>query len=187
MRNVIQITLIAVLVTIGGGSLFAGDLEIGAGLEGQRTSWEENSGSGTLKVAYGWGQWSAYVLNQLGYAQVDRRVLQHLEVGAEFRMSLPWTHPFVRLGAVHQHEITSEYLSHDKTSLLGVGDGIRHRGGLALGVGTKIFLGRHERGDFYATLEATGDILAGAVGPKLSFGFGAALGFSYDFDKRDHK
>lgn len=161
------------------------ELIVATGLEAQASSWSnDHAGAGTLKFAYQWDAWSTYFLTELGIASVDERVLEHLELGAAYRYPIGSNYGFIRAGLTHRHEVPGEAIDNSYTTLLGFGDGIRHRAGAAAGAGFLFPFARYAGGEIFVSLEANVDTLAGAAGPTDYWGAGFALGYAYDLSAR---
>lgn len=172
---------------LSGRPASAGELDVALGADAGTSSWDEGAvGHGTLKLGYRfWRPWFQLTyLGKVGYAEIDERVLTYLSLGAEVRPSFAGgrLRPYLRASLVHQHEEPVVAIQHQPfQSLIGVGDGIRHRGGAALALGTELSLRQHERGRWYATIDATSTHFPDDRGPQHYLALGAGVGFTWDF------
>jgi hypothetical protein len=105
-------------------------------------------------------------------SHVDTRQLTGLSLGLGGTLPLPKVKPWVRAGVLHQHEQGWVSLARSPlTSVLGIGDGIRHRVGLFFAGGAEWPLSSLGRGELFF---APG--LNGAVFPDTELGPGLYLG-----------
>ena len=120
-----------------------------------------------------------------GVAEVDDRGIEQLSAGVELWQPLRGSNRgFFRFGVTHQHELPGDAIESDPAgTLLGFGDGIRHRGGLGGAFGIQVPFRSHRAGDFFVGLEATLDRVVGSAGPDWYWGGGASVGFSYELGK----
>ena len=168
----------------------AGELDLAIGADAGASSWDEGAvGHGTFKLGYRflrpWFQLT--YLGKIGYASIDERVLSYFAVGAEVRPSLAGgrVRPYLRASLVHQHEEPLVAIEHQPfQSLIGVGDGIRHRGGGALALGVELPLRPHERGRWYASIDLTSTYFPDDRGPEHYVTLGAGLGVTWDLAAR---
>ena len=168
----------------------AGELDLAIGADAGGSSWDEGAvGHGTFKLGYRflrpWFQLT--YLGKIGYASTDERVLSYFALGAEVRPSLAGgrVRPYLRASLVHQHEEPLVAIEHQPfQSLIGVGDGIRHRGGGALALGVELPLRPHERGRWYASVDLTSTYFPDDRGPEHYVTLGAGLGVTWDFAAR---
>lgn len=177
------------MVVLGalGGPAVAGDLVISGSLEGQGTTWDTDvAGNGILMTDYRRGFWSVSFLGKLGYGAVDERVLEYLDLGARFWKRLGRTSLYLRPGLVHQHEIPRESIDAGPFStILGVGDGIRHRAGLSAGAGVMVGVIPYKYGTFFAIVHTgAAYFFENEKGPSLYWGGGLGIGFTYDLSKQ---
>ena len=156
-----------------------------AGLAGVRTTWSGDYGGGTaLQLGIRANDYVGfYFLPRLGYAAVDERMTTFVSAGIKV-----WptgrsyaVEPYLRLAYAHQHEETMVIVRDDPISaLFGIGDGIRHRGGLEGAIGAEFPLAAYERIGIFAALESTTTWYYDTRGPHWYFGATGALGLSYD-------
>ncbi|HEX7666802.1 MAG TPA: hypothetical protein VF407_19875, partial [Polyangiaceae bacterium] len=77
-----------------------------------------------------------YVQSGLGYAPVNQRELVQIAFGGQLWLRVWKLKPFVRLAVIHQHEESTASWKNDfGESLLGIGNGIRHRAGAEAALG----------------------------------------------------
>lgn len=89
------------------------------------------------------------VVTRLSYSMVDDRMLTYLSVGATGYLPLRIVRPYARLAFVHQHEESRAAIEDGPgDAALGVGPGIRHRAGLAGGLGAETVVGRQGKALF---------------------------------------
>ncbi len=184
MRRMIFVVTLCGVALIGPGWASAGELVLAGSVEGAQTNWEDDGVVfAGLRASYRW--WprvSLYLSAKSGAAEVDERGLQRFAVGAELWHPIGALRSYGRLGLVHQHELPRDAIEGDPAgTLLGYGDGIRHRGGLGVAVGAQLPFRTHKAGDFFVAAEIYGDGVVGSVGPDYYWGLGMALGFTYDF------
>jgi hypothetical protein len=121
-----------------------------------------------------------YLGARLGYAPVNDRLIQAVSLGAMFWARIGITRPFFRIGAVHQHEQSFAAINKDPgAALLGVGDGIRHRGGAEAALGLDIPFHRDKEMEVVATIEASTPYFWDDRGPRLYVLGGVGLGVHY--------
>jgi hypothetical protein len=160
-------------------------LQLTLGPGGMASTWRGDGGLyGGMRVgARFFDVVSIDVLARLGYATVDERTLTYLALGASVYPRVFFggrVRPFARVAVVHQHEETIAAIHRDAFgALLGVGDGIRHRGGFSMGLGADVPFARAGSTQFFAGLEAMATVFPDARGPEWYFGGGAWLGVSY--------
>jgi hypothetical protein len=164
----------------------AGALDLSIGIDAGDSEWDDHVSDGTFKLGYRfWRPWFEVVyLGKLGYANVDDRVLTYLSLGIEARPPIDtWrVRPYARAALVHQHEENRSSIDAQPwQSALGVGDGIRHRGGAMAALGLEIPFHDHAHGDWYAAIEADGTYFPDDRGPHRYLSVGASVGFNWDF------
>ena len=181
------------LAVVGGsgtvaGRAHAGELDISLGLDAADSDWEEDHLSyGSFKLGYRfWQPWFqlSYV-GKLGYASVDERLLTYLSLGPEVRPQLfDRLRPYARFTLVHQHEENVDAAQEQPfQAMLGVGDGIRHRAGVAGGLGLEIPFTQHRKGDWYVSIDLSATYFPDDRGPHRYLTGGASVGFNWDFDR----
>lgn len=189
--NAITKAAFSALVTCAAASSTAraGELDLALGLDSSSSSWEEDThvGHGTFKLGYRflWPWFQVTYLGKVGYATVDERVLTFLSLGVEVRPD--WferIRPYARASLVHQHEEPLVALEHQPfQSLIGVGDGLRHRGGGATAIGAELPFRDHRKGDWYAALELSGTYFPDDRGPQTYLSAAGSIGFTWDFER----
>jgi hypothetical protein len=190
MRRAASLVLAAnlgLVVAVAASDARASELDVALGLDAGASSWDsDGAGNATFKLGYRfWRPW--FQINyrgKLGYGSVDERMLTYLSLGVEIRPQIGRLRPYVYSGLVHQHEEPVVAVEHQPfQSLLGVGDGIRHRGGGNLGVGLEVPVYRHQNGDFYVAFDLGSTYFPDDRGPNWYFAGGVALGSTWDFSR----
>lgn len=121
-----------------------------------------------------------YLMLRAGYANTDQRILELLQIGVQAWATIGPTRPYARFGVVHQHEEPWSAVKADAFgALLGVGDGIRHRGGFEGALGVDLPFKEHKGFQFHATIEALVTGFPDVRGPKVYAGGLAGIGFNY--------
>jgi hypothetical protein len=111
-----------------------------------------------------------------GYAKVDERLLTNLAIGVEGRIPLETMTPWLRLSWMHQHEESIDFAKEEPFGVLvGVGRGIRHRGGIGFGSGLDVRFAKSGAFDWFAGGELFLDYLFASESPGPSVYAGAAL------------
>ena len=183
------VILLGAVATAGGSRAHAGTLDLAVGLDAGASAWSEDSAVGHSLIEVGYRFWKPWFelhgMSRLGYASVDQRLLEQFGVGVELRAPHLWRlAPYVRADLVHQHEEPrTSWESQPLQSLLGVGDGLRHRGGGSLGAGLELPFYHHAHGWFYAAADLDTTWFPDDRGPAWYVEGGLALGFTYDFDR----
>lgn len=160
----------------------AGQFRVAVGFGGAGTEWRgDGSGHGQLKFGYRFNSIiGAYADLQLGYSVVDQRVTTMLAIGVQ-----AWAHwgplwPYARLSLVHQHEESLSVIAGEfHKAILGIGEGIRHRGGFALALGTDWMILKKKRLELFASVEAYAKWFPGDMGPAVYVG--GLLGFGMHY------
>lgn len=171
-----------VALAVHGTAARAGELDVAGSVEGTSTGWEEDrAGGATLRAAWMWRDWiGAGFVGRQHYATVDERLLAYFAIGPVVRRAVGPVRVAASVGVVHQHEEPMEAIRHQPVrSLLGVGDGIRHRAGARAGVDVAIPFRRHRRGDFYAAIGVDATWFADDHGPAWQASAGVGLGFTW--------
>jgi hypothetical protein len=187
MRSTLTLAVLSVAIALPSASASAGVLSVDAGLEASATSWESDSaGFGTLRFGYGFSpRFAVYAEGKLGVGAVDERVVQTIDVGARLARPVGRLSPYLRAGIVHQHESPGDAVDRDPAATLGGwGNAIRHRAGASAAVGADVRLGRHRRGEFFASLELGTSLLVNEDGPAWYWGGGASFGMTFDLERR---
>jgi len=159
-------------------------IQLTMGPGGMASTWRGDAGLyGGLRVgARFFDLVTVDLLARLGYAAVDERTITYLALAAGLQPRLfgGKVRPFARVAVVHQHEETIAAIHRDAFgALLGVGDGIRHRGGFSFGLGADVPFARVGATQFFAGLEAMATVFPDPRGPEWYFGGGAWLGVSF--------
>lgn len=185
--------LTAMLATIGGpasparaedrGSGMA--LQASVGLSAVKTDWRGDVGAGSsLKLAFLPSEYlSLHFLGRLSAATVDERMLTYVSLGAQYwpmGQHGAW-HPYARLALAHQHEETFGVVADDPIgALFGIGDGIRHRGGVEAALGVDLPLASYDGVAAFVGIESSLIWFYDPRGPTWYGGAGASLGVTYD-------
>ncbi len=117
-----------------------------------------------------------YAGGALGIGTVDDRMLTAISVGAQ--LWGPWqpVRPYLRVGAVHQHEESLSVVAGDiGSAVLGIGEGIRHRGGAELGLGAELPIERFGDTQFLVGAKCTARIFPDELGPQFYAGGGLTV------------
>jgi hypothetical protein len=172
---------LAVLFAVPGPAS-AGEVQLSALAGGQGSSWRAD-GAGFVGLRFGYrfkDIVAPYLMLRAGYANTDQRVLELIQLGVQVWAKLGSTRPYARFGLVHQHEEPWAAVKADAFgALVGVGDGIRHRGGLEGGLGLDIPFKEHKGFQFHGTVEAILTGFPDVRGPALYGGALAGIGFNY--------
>lgn len=161
------------------------DLHLLAGLSGGRTEWRGDvAAMGVAKAGLDVDEWLGfYFLGRLGYAGVDQRMLTYVSAGVQLWPvgELGGVRPFGRLSIAHQHEESLSVVANDPFgAIFGIGDGIRHRGGLEGALGVDVPLDSFEGTDVFASFELSTIWFYDPRGPHWYVTGGAGLGLRYD-------
>lgn len=183
----------ALVAALWGGAArlaHAGELDLALGLDAADSEWQEDHLSyGTFKAGFrfaGLPWFQLTYIGKLGYASVDERLLTYLSLGPELRPPISErVRPYVRGTVVHQHEENVDAAQNQPyQALVGVGDGIRHRAGVAGALGVEFPFAQHQVGDFYASLDLSATYFPDDRGPHRYLTAGASIGFKWDFERR---
>lgn len=160
----------------GGGSSWSLDPSLGAGLR---------AGVELADIVGLEGQ------GRLAYGRVDERMLAAVSVGV--RLSAPFEElspivPYGRIHLLHQHEEPIAGMADDVMgSLVGIGDAIRHRGGLEAALGAVWTFASSDDLAFSATAEGYVDWFPDSRGPAWYGGAQLGLGIEYSLGGRPSK
>lgn len=182
MRNFFVTALLVGLIALAGRPARAGEVEVRVGLAGAATDWKDDgAGVGALTIGYRFIDLvGIYIFGRLGFGAVDDRVLTCLGLGAQIWGRLGIVRPYARLGLLHIHEEPWTAVTHEPFgALLGVGDGIRHRTGLELGLGADIPVFKRGRVELFTGLEANAAWVTFSSGPSWYWGGGVSFGMHY--------
>ena len=120
-------------------------------------------------------------VSRLAYSPVDDRLMTYLSVGVTGYLPLRVVRPYARLAFAHQHE-ESQAAIHEEPggALLGVGTGIRHRGGFAGALGVEAPVARQGKSIFSIGGDLNATHFPDPRGPATYFGgtFWAALHYA---------
>ncbi len=189
MRTARLAALVAVLCGTSARLAHAGELDMALGLDAADSDWNDDHLSyGSFKAGWRFGglPWLQLTyIGKLGYASVDERMLTYLSFGPEVRPQLfDRVRPYARGLVVHQHEENVDAAQvQPYQALVGVGDGIRHRAGVAGALGVEFPFAQHLVGDFYASIDLSATYFPDDRGPHRYLTAGASLGFKWDFDR----
>jgi hypothetical protein len=108
-------------------------------------------------------------------------VLELIQLGAQIWARIGLTRPYLRVGLVHQHEESwAAYKADIVQSFLGVGDGIRHRGGGEFALGVDVPIKQYQKWQFHFTAEGFATVFPpDNRGPRAYGGGTAGFGFNY--------
>ncbi len=121
-----------------------------------------------------------YVQTGLGYAPVNNRELVEVGFGAQLWLHLWKVKPFARLAVLHQHEESTASWKNDfGESLLGIGNGIRHRAGAEAALGMDFPFYRTEKVEIDGSIEASTPWYPDDRGPHFYLLGSLGLGVHY--------
>lgn len=189
MKNARIAAIVAALLGALARQAAAGEIDLALGLDAADSDWDDDRLSyGSFKAGYrfaGLPWFQLTYIGKLGYGSVDERMLTYLSFGPEVRPAFSdVVRPYVRGTAVHQHEENVDAAQEQPyQALVGVGDGIRHRAGVAGAAGVEIPFAPHLVGDFYASLDLSATYFPDDRGPHRYLTAGASLGVNWDFDR----
>lgn len=163
----------------------AGELDLDVGLAATTTGWpDDHGGGGSVSAGWWFRSWiGASFLGKEHYAHVDDRFMSYFSVNAAVRRVVGPIQVRGTLGVVHQHEESRAAVTEQPLmSLLGVGDGIRHRAGGRAGISLALPVHAHAHGDWFVALDLDATTFAEATrGPRWMSSAGLSFGFTYDF------
>ncbi len=157
-------------------------IQLATGAGGMASTWR---GDGALAGGIRLGVrfidlFSIEFVGRLAYATVDQRTLAYFGAGGTLYWRLGPVRPFARIAIVHQHEETVAALKSDAGgALLGIGDGIRHRGGFSFALGADMPIGRRGPTQFFVGFDALATVFPDPRGPSWYFGGGGWVGLNY--------
>jgi hypothetical protein len=176
---------VVLLVWFARGPAYAGELDMGLGLQATTTGWPDDNGGGPVLDASWWFRpWiAATFVGKEHYATVDDRFMSYFSVNGAVRHDLGPLRLTGSLGVVHQHEESrAAIMEQPVQALFGVGDGIRHRMASRAGFSLGLPLSSHSHGDYFVALDIDGTVFADSDrGPRWMSSAGLSLGFTYDF------
>ena len=121
-----------------------------------------------------------YVQSGLGYAPVNQRELVQIAFGGQLWLRVWKLKPFVRLAVIHQHEESTASWKNDfGESLLGIGNGIRHRAGAEAALGMDFPFYRSQKVEIDGSIEASSPWYPDDRGPHFYVFGGLGLGVHY--------
>ncbi len=159
-----------------------GHIRVAAGLGGLGSEWRGDGALATqLKLGFRlFDVVGLYGDFGLAYADVDQRVITQFAIGIQAWARIGITRPFVRVSLVHQHEESLSVIAGDfGRAILGLGEGIRHRGGVGFGLGTDIPVYRRKKLELFLTVEAIVKWFPGDMGPAVYAGGALSFGLNY--------
>lgn len=160
----------------------ATEVQVASGPVANGSSWRgDGAFSQALKLGLRFQEIvSVDALTRLGYANVDDRVLTYLSLGATLYGRIGIARPYVRAALVHQHEEpTSAVRADPGGALFGVGDGIRHRGGVGSSLGVDFIVAKGQRANLILGADANGTWFPDPRGPSVYYGGGLWAGLDY--------
>jgi hypothetical protein len=173
---------LAVACSSGAARAGAGEIQLSALAGGEGSSWRTD-GAGFVGLRFGFrfkDIVAPYLMLRAGYANTDQRVLELLQIGVQVWARIGFARPYARFGLVHQHEEPWAAVKADAFgAIVGVGDGIRHRGGFEGGLGVDLPFAEHKGFQFHATVEAVVTGFPDPRGPAIYAGGIAGIGFNY--------
>lgn len=152
------------------------------GMGGAGTEWRGDGAFVTqLKLGYRFADvFGVYGDFQLGYAGVDQRVLTLFSLGVQLWGRLGFSRPFVRLSLLHQHEESLSVVAGDFfRAIMGIGEGIRHKAGVGLGLGVDLPFYKKDKLRLFVTIEAMVKWFPGDMGPFVYMGGNLGFGMNY--------
>ena len=160
----------------------AGEVQFATAVGGEGSSWKgDGAGFAGIQLGYRFRDIVApYFLGRIGYATIDHRVIEMLQLGVQLWARLGIVRPYLRLGVIHQHEEPWNSVKGDGWgALLGVGDGIRHRAGFegALGIDVPFF--QRKAWQVHARVEGFATGFPDSKGPVVYGGGTLGLGINY--------
>ncbi len=160
-----------------------GEIQLSMALGGEGSSWAgDGAAFGGIRAGFRFKDLIApYFMARMGYATVNQRVLELIELGVQIYARLGITRPYFRLGMLHQHEESwAAYEVDYLGSFLGVADGINHRDGGEFAVGLDIPVAQYKAWQFHLTLEALTTVFPpDQRGPRVYGGGTFGFGFNY--------
>lgn len=116
-----------------------------------------------------------------GYAAVDQRLLTLVGLGVVGMLPAGDFTPHARFAFVHQHEESWAFVKEEPFGVVfGVGDGIRHRGGVQFAAGTSWTFARSGATSFRVTGELFTDLFVEGAAPGPLWYAGGMLGLGLD-------
>ncbi len=124
-----------------------------------------------------WRVVTPFVGATLGYGRVDQRLLTRLTMGVELGHTFARRfRPHLSAAFVHQHEESIAAVAQEPLgAVFGIGQGIRHRAGVALGGGLTVRVYQSERFEFGVGPDLGAMYLTYSTGPDWYFYGGVGL------------
>jgi hypothetical protein len=161
----------------------AGEIQFGIMAGGEGSTWAHDGGAfAGIRLGYRFLDLIApYFIARAGYATINTRVLELVQLGAQIWGRIGVVRPYFRAGLVHQHEESwGDYKADFFNSFLGVGDGIRHRGGGEFGGGLDIPFKQWNHWQFHVTVEGLATVFPpDNKGPRVYGGGTLGVGFNF--------
>jgi hypothetical protein len=182
LRRAVFGTAIAAVTLLAAVPARAGEIQGALGGGGMLSSWRGDGGVGSsLRLGYRFGDLVAIdALTRLGYATVDERMITYLSLGATLYGKIGKVRPYGRLAAVHQHEESLSVVRNDPFgAVFGVGDGIRHRGGVSAALGAEVAFHKSGATEWFAGADLAGTHFVDPRGPRWYAMLGVWLGVNY--------
>jgi hypothetical protein len=157
-------------------------IQLATGPGGMASTWRGDGGvAGGIRIGARFiDLFSIEFIGRLAYSTVDERSLSYFGLGGTLYGRLGPVRPFARIAVVHQHEETVAALKNDLGgALLGIGDGIRHRGGFTWSLGADMPIGRRGPTQFFVGFDALASVFPDPRGPSWYFGGGGWVGINY--------
>ena len=157
-------------------------LQVASGPAALASTWRGDAAiAQSLKLGFRFKELIAIdALTRLGYGVIDDRVITYLSLGTTIYGRLGPVRPYGRLALVHQHEEPTTAVKNDPFgALFGVGDGIRHRGGVGSSLGVDVTVAKGQSAAFILGADANSTWFPDPRGPTFYFGGGLWAGLDY--------
>lgn len=156
----------------------AADLRASGNLSAVGSSWRGDVvGYGGVEIGARFlGFVGPYAGGALGVGTVDDRMLTAISLGLQ--LWGPWqpVRPYLKVGAVHQHEESLSVVAGDiGSAVLGIGEGIRHRGGAQLGIGADLPIESFGDTQFLVGVNCAARLFPDELGPQIYAGGGLTV------------
>jgi hypothetical protein len=162
---------------------YPGELQFSTVFGGEGSSWAgDGAGFAGIKAGFRFRDLIApYFVARAGYATVNQRVLEMIQLGVQIWARLGITRPYFRLGMLHQHEESwAAYKVDYIGSFLGVADGINHRDGGEFAIGVDVPVKQYHAWQFHLTFDALATVFPpDQRGPRVYGGGIFGVGFNY--------
>ncbi len=160
-----------------------GELQLSVAAGGQGSTWPgDPSGFVGVRAGFRFRDLVApYFIGRMGYAEVNQRVLEMIQLGVQIWARLGITRPYLRAGILHQHEESwAAYKVDYLGSFLGVADGINHRDGGEFALGMDIPVAQYKAWQFHFTFEGFATLFPPDQRGPRAYG-GGTLGFGFNY------